>query len=456
MENTGHEQMTVAADSDVQQFLLWILQSFGLRTQCDTRGVYTIELDEEPARAELTGQVPDDCAAREVVGRQFVLQSSSGAAGKVPADIEALTFGSPLGKWICARVDPAHAVLQAAPADQPVSIHELAPALFAFYAVDDGHVHLTGCRLEDRPFMRLSYLDHADTAPADQLMECFASSDGRLLDPAACRELQLIHLTPLDGTLRRLDKSVLQQWIEVADRKCRQQMASAAYTLIAATIIWCKFAVGKLSFSAQSASAELEFSGWARLIRDGVAVLPPYKCPWTGEQSYHLAATDDGRITVASAIATCAQSGQRVLKSELEQCAVSGQQVLAEYLYPCPITGQRVLRQHLATCAMCGEQVCTHAVARGICAACRHLHPVSRDDPIMARILGTYPKLEGSRSWKMSETDTVYVLVGTQLWSRLLVVFSKETLEPLRVATAGRLSRRWNDMTELQRSEWLE
>ncbi|NLZ03307.1 MAG: hypothetical protein GXY25_22565, partial [Pirellulaceae bacterium] len=42
-----------------------------------------------------------------------------------------------------------------APAGQLTSVHEIAERLFPAYTVDGGSIHLAGCWLEDRRFLRL-------------------------------------------------------------------------------------------------------------------------------------------------------------------------------------------------------------------------------------------------------------------------------------------------------------
>ena len=69
-------------------------------------------------------------------------------------------------------------LMHAAAARQPLSVHELAEHLFAQYKVDGGHMHLAGCSLEDRPFLRLSYLRMHRENGGSQLLHCFGTSDG--------------------------------------------------------------------------------------------------------------------------------------------------------------------------------------------------------------------------------------------------------------------------------------
>ena len=63
---------------------------------------------------------------------------------------------------------------------------------------------------------------------------------------------------------------------------------------LAVAIVWCKYAEGKLQFTIGEGTAELPFAGWARTL-----AAPPFVCPVSRRESFHLAATDDHRVTVA-------------------------------------------------------------------------------------------------------------------------------------------------------------
>ena len=73
----------------------------------------------------------------------------------------------------------------------------------------------------------------------------------------------------------------------------------------------------------------------------------------------------------------------------------------------------------------------------------------------MARLLGEYPGLDHWRKWKLFESSRVYILQTAGLARSLLLVFDKESLEPCRVAMAGRFSSTWADVSDLQRDEIL-
>ncbi len=171
--------------------------------------------------------------------------------------------------------------------------------------------------------------------------------------------------------------------------------------------------------------------------------------------SYHLAATDDGRITVAEAIAVCEESGKRVLENELETCSVTGKRMLPAYLRNCPVSELPVMRSELQHCNMCQQAVSPLVLSDGRCRVCRESKSTKKDDPRMARVLGEYPQLDRFHSWRLAESQTVYVLIAASLLKRLLLVVDKQTLEVIRLASSGIFSRRWTDADEPLRAEWL-
>ena len=451
MTSTGQDKSSDALDASSRDFVLWCLEALGLHATPVRAGAYTIEFlrgVHDPAST-----LPHPYA--DLVGRRFSFDTTSVLPEDASSPVECLTLQSPLVCWLLGQLRGAAWPLQAAATRQPISVHELTSHLFTQYQVDDGHMHLAGCNLEDRPFLRLSFLHPQPSGAQPQIVHCFGTSDGKLLEETLLAELELDRLLPLAGRTPRLDGEVLQRWIEITRQLCAAQSHDGELLPIAATLVWCKYAEGKLTFSIGQKSVEIPFSGWGRLFVDRRRLPPPYTCPISGRTSYHLAATDDGRITVAEAIATCAASSRRVLADELGLCSETGQRVLPEYLQVCPVTGRKVLLSILRPCSMCQQMVSPQSLDDDRCGACRHLAAAAKADPRMARILGAHPKLDRWRSWKMSETRTVQVLVGTSAWKRLLVVLDKQTLDVLYLAGSGRLSGKWTEATDVQRADWI-
>jgi hypothetical protein len=446
MTHTGQDRSQILS-LPTQQFLLWCLEAFGLRVVSDDSLNYRLQLPEQPP------QSPKDASLEQVVGVRFTFDpEQSGVAAGIR---ECVTTQSPLFTWLRDRLRRSKVPLSAVAAQQPVSVHELTDKLYAPYRVDGGHASLAGCNLEDRPFLRLTYLNPQADSPNRQLKHVFADADGRLLNASLHDDLALHDLKPLPGRSRRVASSVLDEWREVT----RQQSESAdshVGELLATTLVWCKYVEAKLSFTIGRQSVELMAEGWAKLFADEQLKPPPYTCPLTGKSSYHLAATDDGQITVADAIVSCDESAKRVLDSELETCAVTGQRVLATYLRNCPISAQPVLHSALERCDMCQQAVSPLTINDGRCSVCRGITPIKKDDPRMARVLGEYPKLDRWKFWRLAEGESIYAMVAASLVKRLLLIVDKSTLEVTRLASGARFSRRWHDADEPLRAEWLE
>jgi hypothetical protein len=387
-----------------------------------------------------------------LAGKRFSFEPQTDAAMK---QVEHVTLKSPFLGWLLEQLRTTAWPVHAVAARQPSSVHELTDHLFGHYRIDGGRIHLSGCSFEDRPFLRLSYLNTGGISEHPQVVHCFGTSNGELLDDDLRRQLELDELIPLKDRKPHLDEEVLRRWTEITRRMHEHRVDGTRAAPVAATLVWCKRAEGKLTFSIGQKSVEHAFSDWARLIVDRRVLPPPYKCPITGQTSYHLAATDDGRITVAHAIATCAESGQRVLETELESCEETGRRVLARCLHICPVTGRKVLTSQFKPCSVCRQSVSPAALAANRCSACRDIAAMPKADPRLARILDAYPKLDRWRSWKMSETEAAYVLLGTATWKRLLVVLDKNTLDVLHLALGSRFSSNWTPATSVQQADWL-
>jgi hypothetical protein len=210
-----------------------------------------------------------------------------------------------------------------------------------------------------------------------------------------------------------------------------------------------------LLFEIGQGRGETTFQGWAQSLVSGAVAPPPFRCPQTGRQSYHLVATADGRVTVPEAIAACEESGQKVLESDLETCEITGRRVLPQFLATCPVSGKRLLPAVMVACAQCQQNVSPHSVREGLCQACRSLQPVSREDPKLARVLGEYTHLDQWPRWRMAETATVYIVRGSSVLRHLLLVLDKDTLEVAHLAEGFRFSRKWRAVPEYERDEYL-
>ena len=165
-------------------------------------------------------------------------------------------------------------------------------------------------------------------------------------------------------------------------------------------LAWVKHASGHLDFEIGETTVSLPFSGWAKLLQ-----AQPYTSPQSGASSFHLAATDDGRIDTFDQIAPCQQSGRRVLRQELVTCSVTNKHVLEEFTETCPVTGQPCLTEQFATCPTCQQKVGQLALAEGDCTACRQMSKIKKDDPRLVWIFGEHPGLDRWNHWQLSENQ---------------------------------------------------
>ncbi len=339
-------------------------------------------------------------------------------------------------------MDVTHDVSHWAPADQPRSVHEIAARLFPAYSIKGGTVHLAGCLLENRLYLRVR------RSPGGPGRELFVDPSGELVPGELVRNLGMTNMRELEKPLEPIEDD-LSQLVETARGAARRYWPGPVSDGEVETgIVWCKFAEGKLRFTIGESWVDLPFSGWARTL-----VAPPFVCPHTGAESFEVAATDDGRIVAAEQIEACAETGRWALPEDLVACSVTRRRVLKSLTVACPVSGERLLASAAIECDRCRQRVSPHAVERGACAGCRSLRPVSKADPRMARILGEFPRLDRFGSWRIAETANVYLLEATGWLKRLFLVIDKETLEARRLAAGGRFSSRCDpiDPSEFER-----
>jgi len=329
------------------------------------------------------------------------------------------------------NVQATERVEHAVPARQPESVSQIAQRLFAAYHVDNGGMNLAGCTLEDRPLVQVELRDANGTSV--RFVDGYAQpSDPKLREQLGLAQTRAIDKPPSQAGM------AFSQFLRHGLPELDRVAAAGGPTPERITIVWCKYAEGKLRLNVGGQTLDLPFAGWAKTLQP-----PAYVCPHSGLSTYHLLPLDDGRIVAAEAVARCEETGRRALESELVVCAATGKRVLAELARTCPVTGTRLLASQMVACNTCGELVAPAALKRGQCLACRTTHTVSKDDPRMARLLDEHPELDRWRNWRIAETATVYVLQASSWLRRLLVVADKQTLEVRRVAMAGRFQSNW-------------
>lgn len=324
----------------------------------------------------------------------------------------------------------------AAPDDQPTSVQPIAGKLFAAYRVDGGHLQLAGCQVDDHLVCRCERPNGTHD---------FFSIAGDHLPDHVISAIGLESLSPSEITAD-LDSHEAA----LAASAALTHAATTGATVRRMTLIRCRHVSGKVRFTIGNVSCDLPFSGWA-----GDCEPPPFVCPHTGARSFHIAATDDGRIAAAEEIAVCRHSGRRLLRQELVRCAVTGAYVLPEYAAECPVTGEQLEQSAFVECTHCRQSVSPHAIEGERCSACRSLQALKADDLQMSRILNEYPNLTTWRHWRFAQTSQVYILEAQGLWQRLLAVIDRHTLACRHAAIRGRWPAAWKDLSSDQMRDVL-
>jgi len=425
-----------------QQFFLWALATLNLPIKRSDDGTYWLGIPEE-FRDQFAGSK----------GLRFTFDRLPEAGAE---DIERFSLSCPLFDWTIQQLQRTGDVVHAAPAGQPVSVRELTERLFSAYTVAGGNIRLGGCTLDDQPLIRFTYrIRPTGDETVCWLTHTYAATDGQPVDDDLLAALHVRDLTPYEGRPPRIPDADRLSWLAAGRQRKPVLSDDEQAELLVATVVWCKYFRCKLLFEVDDERAELPFDGWAQLLVDGKIEPPQYQCAETGRKSYHVATTDDGRVTVPEAIAVCEESGRRVLESDVETCDATGGRALPEFLQPCPVTAQRVVRSAMAKCSMCRQEVSPSCITNGRCQACRTMNPVSRDDPRMARVLGEYTKLDQWSRWQIAETDTSFILAATSLFRSLLLVLDKESLATTHLAEAFRFGRRWSEIPTDRWPEYL-
>ncbi len=368
---------------------------------------------------------------------------------------EAIDLDSRFGRWLLAKLQVLGPAVSIRPTQQPTAVNDITQKFFAAYQVEGGRVHLGGCQLDDYAFLRLSFIA-ADDKGHGELRHTFVAHDGSAVSDQLVHDLGLLEVEPILQLPPRIDDAALQSLITAGRRVAAQTTTSRdpnATTVepVAVSLVWVKHASGKLHFTINNTTVSLPFSGWAKLLQ-----AQSYTSPQSGASSFHLAATDDGRIDAFDQIATCEQSGQRVLQQELVTCSVTGKHVLEEFTETCPVSGKPCLTEQFTTCPTCQQQVSQQALTEGICTACRHMSKIKKDDPRLVWILGEHAGLDRWNHWQLSETKNVYIAQASRWTKRLLVVVDKETLAVHHLAIAGKFGSVWVPVAESARAELLQ
>lgn len=326
-------------------------------------------------------------------------------------------------------MDIVASIKHAAPADQPQSVHQITERLFSAYQVEGGSVRLAGCTLDDRLFIRLDFSE-------DPPRSLFFNEQLRVVGPDLIEQLGMNRLVALAAPPRLCRRELEEACAAILSMQ--NMKLGRRFQPSAITAIWPKYAEGRLVFDIGGRTVELAFAGWARTL-----IAPPWVCPITQRATYHLAATDDGRIVAAEEIGLCEVSHRKVVVSELVVCEATGKRILPEHTALCPVTGQRVLSDLLVVCRWCGQMVAPSALDVEVCFACRRLAPVPPADQRIQALLKKYPSCKRWSHWRFSETSECYILTCSRWWRAVLLVVDRHTFDLKHLATGNRLLGGW-------------
>ncbi len=341
------------------------------------------------------------------------------------------------------------------PTAEPKSVQQIAPPILAAYTVDGGHAHLLGCHLEDVPVVRISPREETPaqdpqvgttTAVSGKGSRYFVfdaeSHSGREADAEL---IESLHLDDLEDSKR--PGTIAPERVEevVTQTLCKLGIASEDEANWQIDVIWCKQVDGKLEFAIGNAAAEQYFSGWAASL-----TAPAYHCNECDFDTFHLAATSDGRVVAAEKLETCATSGETLPATELVECTATRRRVATHLTTRCPASGLPVQTDWMVRCSMCQQLVSPATLDRGRCACCRKLQAVAMDDARVAAIIGRYPELNRWPRLAVSESETATILQAAGLWQKRLLVVERVSGQLVHAARGRRLSDQWQPIEDLE------
>ncbi len=357
---------------------------------------------------------------------------------------------------------PPLKLVQRMPRCPAPSVAELSARLYAAYTVDGGGMRLAGCTLEPQPIAhaRGRCLKQQSDAGAveEQAIEMFLTATGEPLDAATIADLGLSNLVAAEKPPRLAAEEVERLMAigrQAIESRCQQLggalvSSDVAVDGVEVDIVWCRWAAGKLRFNIGEQFVDLPFADWAARLTP-----PKFVCSYSHRPTFHLAATDDGRIVAAEEVAACQQSGRRMLQGELVTCSATGRRVSPELVEICPVTEKPVLRDEMTVCPTCRLRISPKAIVVEHCLACGKLEPVKETDSRMGLVLGEHPGLDCWRRWRLAETTQAYVLEARGLVRRLLIVIDKQTLQPIRLAVRPVIRKDWTEIDPQQWPQWL-
>lgn len=351
---------------------------------------------------------------------------------------------SQLLKWLLDSLAELDHLPRLVPAEDPQSVHAFADRLFGAYKVEGGSVHMAGCHLEDRSFLRLSRVEK--TASEPKVAHRYFDTSGEEVEQKLAEQLCLT--SAIEESEHRLP-AVSGNWAQ-AVRVAKEGLGVSGPTWRASGLVLAKYARGNLRITISSESLDVPFVGWTRTLE-----APAAKCPETGVSTFHFDALADGRIVAAEQVVRCEVSQKKILRTEAVVCNVTSQRVDPALCRDCPVTGKPALEAKFASCPCCKQEVSQIIIGSNGCAGCLARKSVNREDERLKAALAVAPKLSDFKRFKLAETRSA-IIVETGGWrTRLLVVIDKATGQLVHAAARKRLSRTWATLTDAEKTEQI-
>ncbi len=283
------------------------------------------------------------------------------------------------------------------PRDQPESVHELTAALYQPFQVDGGSVHLAGCSIEPVPVVQT-------------VNQNYRFLGGDELDHDLAQSLGVIKTQPCDEPPPHMQQSHVQRLIsDQLDHLDRKSLLFSGGRE-GVTLIWCNRVQGQLMVEIGESTETISFLLWAKRLVDGLDQCPPFHCPQTGRESYHIAADDEGTIATADSIEVCPESGRRLISTKLIPCQISNRRVDPQRLMQCSISGRQFLKRLAADCRQCRNLVDPDTVRRGKCRGCRSWQHVPSHASPVSEICRRWPELSQAKGFKVARTTNTVLL----------------------------------------------
>ncbi|TWT85745.1 hypothetical protein Pla123a_05520 [Posidoniimonas polymericola] len=360
------------------------------------------------------GSEPAEKPARSGLGSSLLHRRKRDA--DVPASGERFDSAAELAGQLIARLADLETPPNLAPEGQPERVHDLAGALLGAYQVANGRSHIAGCHFEDVPFVRVTSVAGGDD-PA--FVHTLYDSHGDAVPQALADQLGLTHTKDLEFHLP-------------APPHCLAPRGTGAP--LPTGVVWAKRVSGHIQFTIGESTLKAPFEGWASTLE-----APLVTCPHTGRQTRSLALVEGLGIVAAEEIGRCEVSDRELLDRDLVTCAATGKRVDPGLTKPCPVSGELSLASEFVACKRCGQQVSHASQQGGRCEGCRRMRRVRAGEPSLEAIKAAHPTLAALRRWRLAETDSVYLLQGSQALTRYLLVVNRDDLSIVRACRVGPL-----------------